>query len=546
MRKACTLLAGILMSFSTLAFTPQSLWQQWPETRFEKTTSACLRPDALQRDLLELAKSYPHELRLEKIGESYLGRPIRMLSLGQGKQNILLWSQMHGDEPSATPALLDIADFLLANPGQAEVRSILEKYTLLMIPMLNPDGSETYQRYNAQGIDINRDALRLVTPEGRLLKQIRDRYDPVMGFNLHDQGRRTSVGNTGRLASISVLAVSGDEANTVTPGRLMTKRASTAVVEALAPFIPGGVARYDEDWSPRAFGDNLTAWGTPVLLIESGGLPPGYRFSDLSRLNFVAILTVLKGLAENGLAAYDPAVYENLLRNRSRSWSDIAVRGGYLAQPDVSGAFRADLVFDILRSDQQQADCRDDDARSSVVMVGDASRHATGESVDAGGQLMLAAFDAGLDGWAKREWLNAGHLSAWGRLGIGTLYWAVEESQRRQASLLARDLMTPGRPHIEVVTSLSALPAVVLDAPPPADIPQEFTAVLKVLGVEFSGRLADLAGMWMAAEKQGHGEPRLSRRAPANFMLLSYDPAAAQGMAGSRLLSVWLDGRKLQ
>ena len=72
--------------------------------------------------------------------------------------------------------------------------------------MLNPDGAEAYERVNGQGIDINRDALRLATPEGRILKRIRDEYNPMLGLNLHDQGRMTTVGDTGRLATTSVLA----------------------------------------------------------------------------------------------------------------------------------------------------------------------------------------------------------------------------------------------------------------------------------------------------------------------------------------------------
>lgn len=547
MNKIYTLVLGALISFSIQAFTPQSLWQQWPQVRFEKTTSACLRPAALQQALLGLANKHPQSLRLENIGESFLGRPIRMLSLGKGKQHILLWSQMHGDEPSATPALLDIADYLLSNTDQAAIRSILDKYTLLMIPMLNPDGSEVYGRYNAQGIDINRDARRLVTPEGRLLKRIRDQYEPVMGFNLHDQGRRTAVGNTGRLATNSVLSVSGDEANTLTSGRLMTKRAATAVVEALAPFMPGGVARYDEDWSPRAFGDNLTAWGTPVLLIESGGLPPGFEFSDLSRLNFVAILTVLKGLSDNELAGYDPAVYENLPRNQSRSWSDVGIRGGYMMQPGAGGAFQADLVFDVLRNDQQLAGCgNDDNAGSSVFMVGDASLHATGESVDATGRLILAAFDAGLNGWKKRKWLNEENLSAWGKMGIGTIVWAVQQKEKQQALSHASDLMAPGKPRIEVVTAPSALPTVVLNAPPPVEPPESLVAILDLLAVAHSGQLSDLSAMWKLESHKSHGSPRLRRRSAATFLLLTFEPQAKEEIANSRVLSIWLDGRKIR
>ena len=86
-----------------------------------------------------------------------------MITLGTGSRSVLLWSQMHGDEPSATPALLDIAHVLLGSADEPGAKAILEDLTLLMIPMLNPDGSEIYDRRNLQAIDINRDALNLAT-----------------------------------------------------------------------------------------------------------------------------------------------------------------------------------------------------------------------------------------------------------------------------------------------------------------------------------------------------------------------------------------------
>ena len=43
--------------------------------------------------------------------------------------------------------------------------------------------------------------------------------------------------------------------------------------DALEPFASGQIGRYDEEFEVRAFGDNLTLWGTPVVLIETGPFP---------------------------------------------------------------------------------------------------------------------------------------------------------------------------------------------------------------------------------------------------------------------------------
>ena len=268
----------------------------------------------------------------------------------------MLWSQMHGDEPSATPALLDLVSTLLSVDAP-EHRLILERLTLLVVPMLNPDGAARYARRNSQAIDINRDALLLATPEGRLLKSLRDRLQPELGFNLHDQNRRTTVGETGVLATIALLAVSGDAQGTLTPGRARAKRVCSAVARTLAPFVPGGIARYDEDWNPRAFGDNLTAWGTPVVLIESGALPAAGSFADLTRLNYVALLSALHGLARDDLAGEDGARYEGLARNTDGRFVDFILEGGRILQPPGAEPYRADVAFDVLEDDSELAAC---------------------------------------------------------------------------------------------------------------------------------------------------------------------------------------------
>jgi hypothetical protein len=499
------------------------------------------------QSLQELESRFPDSLRLDEVGTSFLGRSIRMLILGNGEKKILLWSQMHGDEPAATPALLDIAHYLLEHADEPAARSILDNFTLLMIPMLNPDGAEIYDRRNAQAIDINRDALNLVTPEGRALKRVRDEHEPMLGFNLHDQNRRTAVGDTGLLATNAVLAVAGDPENTLTPRRLRAKRACAAIVEALAPFMPGGMARYDEDWSPRAFGDNLTAWGTPVVLIESGGVPSGHDFTVLTRLNFVAILTVLKDLAHDDLADHDPQIYEDLLRNQSNSWSDVVIRDGFLLQPGTGQAYRADLAFDRLRSDRQDVGCSQGaTARSRISEIGDARFLGAGESLDASDRLLLAPFEVGVEGWSARKWLDEIALSRLARFGVGTVYWSVSPRRSEAARNFAHQSSDEGLPRIEVVTAPSPFPGLVLSGPPPETRSASLAGVLAALGAEGWNTLERLQELWINERGSEPNPPRLRQGVAASFLLVSPAPEGDIDFTETDLTAVWLDGQKIE
>ena len=514
------------------SFTPEELWHVWPEARFVTTPAPCLRPAELETLLRALEERHAGRLTLEEIGRSVQGRPIHLLTLGSGPRKVLLWSQMHGDEPSATPALLDSADYLLSAGGRPSIRAMLEELTLLMVPMLNPDGSEIYQRRNAQGIDVNRDALNLATPEGRLLKRLRDEHQPVLGFNLHDQNRRTAVGDTGVLATNAVLAVAGDAEGTVTPGRLRAKRACSAIVKALAPFVPGGMARYDEDWSPRSFGDNITAWGTPVVLIESGGLPDGIGFPDLTRLNFVAILTVLQDLVRDDLAGHDPQVYEDLKRNQSGSWVDVAVRGGQILQPGAGAPYRADLAFNRSRDDREEAGCPADTPQGSRIFdLGDARFLAAGREVDATGQLVLSPFVVGVRGWSARRWLDGDALERLARLGVGEVRWLVPPRRLASAMAVARRWSAADRPRLTTVASPSLAAGPWLEGPPAAPGGDTLAQVLAALGAESAEQLWPPAAL-----------PAIRHRGPASFLIVSPVSDDVSELGSARLRSVWLDG----
>ncbi len=457
---------------------------------------------------------------------------------------------MHGDEPSATPALLDLADTLLAWDAP-EPRAILDGLTLLMVPMLNPDGAERYGRRNAQAVDVNRDALSLTTPEGRVLKAVRDRFQPELGFNLHDQNRRTTVGDTAVLATISLLAVSGDREGTLTPGRARAKRVSSAVARALEPFVPGGIGRYDEDWNPRAFGDNVTAWGTPVVLIESGGAPPGRPLTDLTRLNYVALLTALHGLVRDDLAGETPDLYESLKRNEENLWTDVLLEGGRVWQPGAGQPYRADVAFDRLDDDPLVARCAEPGwpGASRIREVGDGRLLGTARRIDVTGRLMVPAFTASVRGLGARSWLTPEVLVAVGRLGVARLRWHVAPVERPEALAHAGPLATPGSPSVEVV-DLEA-PASLLEIPSPPRSPAS-PAVESALDAlthgswreRAAGRpLAALLGE-LAGEGSSDSGPLVAPDTRASLVVLRPREEGALDAGRLELEAVFVDGRE--
>ena len=285
--------------------------------------------------------------RVEPVGESAEGRAIRRITFGEGPTTVLLWSQMHGDESTATMALADILRFLAERPDHPLVRRLAEGATIHMVPLLNPDGAERFQRRNAQGVDVNRDARRLQTPEGRILKAVRDEVEPDFGFNLHDQDPATRVGASDRQVAIALLAPAFNEARDVDDKRRRAMRVASLLVEAMEPLVGGHIARYDDTFNPRAFGDLMGAWGASTILIESGGWPDDPQKQHLRRANFVGIMSALEGIATGRYAAYDPADYQTLPEN-GRQPADLLITGGTVAVPGLP-PLEADLLVEYER-----------------------------------------------------------------------------------------------------------------------------------------------------------------------------------------------------
>jgi len=236
---------------------------------------------------------------VKEVGTSVEHRPIFLISFGTGNSKIFLWSQMHGDESTATTALFDIINFISADDNLNRFRSdLLKDTTIYLMPMVNPDGAESFQRRNAFGIDINRDAIRKQTPEAKILSETFNSIHADFGFNLHDQDRLYSAGHTFKSAAVSFLAPPIDHSKQVNSVRINAIKLISRLYKVISDFIPGHIAKYKDDFEPRAFGDNFQKSGTSTVLIESGGWKDDPEKQFIRKINFIVLLTSFKCIAE--------------------------------------------------------------------------------------------------------------------------------------------------------------------------------------------------------------------------------------------------------
>ena len=236
---------------------------------------------------------------VKTVGKSIEGRDLSLVSIGSGETHVFLWSQMHGNEPTATQAIFDIFNFLDSDDFAKEKREILSSLTLHFLPMLNPDGAEVYQRRNFLGVDINRDALRLQSPESKTLKIVRDSLEADFGFNLHDQSTYYNAERTEKPATISYLAPAYNYEKEINEVRGNAMKVIVFMNTIIQKYAPGQVGRYNDDFEPRAFGDNIQKWGTSTILIESGGYANDEEKQEIRKLNYVSILSAIYTIAKD-------------------------------------------------------------------------------------------------------------------------------------------------------------------------------------------------------------------------------------------------------
>lgn len=149
-------------------------------------------------------------LVVEYIGETAEGRPIPVLIISNppvysplyarhlNKMAVYIQANIHAGEVEGKEASLMLARELVLNPAHPYLRNLV----ILIVPNLNPDGNDRINpqnrpqqpgpekgvgiRPNGQNLDLNRDAIKLESPEMRaVVKNILNRWDPALVLDLH-------------------------------------------------------------------------------------------------------------------------------------------------------------------------------------------------------------------------------------------------------------------------------------------------------------------------------------------------------------------------
>lgn len=246
-------------------------------------------------EILPLIVQLPSIFTKELVGTSVKGKSINLIKWGNGKIKVMLWSQMHGDEATGTMALFDLFNFL--QQDNEIVRLINQNCQLHIIPMLNPDGAAIFTRRNAQQIDINRDFLKEKSPEGKILKKCRNNINPDFGFNLHDQSTLWSVTGSLKPATLSFLAPAIDKELSINTIRENAMLVIADIFKDINPLLPQHIGLFDDEFEPRAFGDNFQKAGTSTILIEAGSYKRDFEKQEIRKYYFGAILSGLISIA---------------------------------------------------------------------------------------------------------------------------------------------------------------------------------------------------------------------------------------------------------
>lgn len=314
------------------------------------------------RELHKLERTTRGEVRVTTLAEigtaesrPEQGRELYVAVVGHGPRHVWLQGRIHGNEPYGLDATLDVLATLGGN-GSATYRRMREEFTVHVIPMYNPDGSEANSRTTTlwdrtadsplldergrpRTVDLNRDwgVGRFEARESRAWYEYWTMVKPEFALDIHHQGLKQDW-ETGEDVTLSLgvsLAPGGPTLPNVRGGEYDRLARQMAGHVWLATRHRGHIAtdRYDVgentvidirggvvsammlglDWN----GLNPTGHSNVAIFFETSGNTRDGSIGQKARgklvqQNILAVTAALDGMATGAVRATDPEVWEQI------------------------------------------------------------------------------------------------------------------------------------------------------------------------------------------------------------------------------------------
>lgn len=269
--------------------------------------------------LHQISASTQGRVSLEVVGQSNEGRDLYLAKVGTGATKVLYITQQHGNEPLGTEAALQLLQ--RAGGGGAGWEAILSRITLLVVPKVNPDGSERFQRQNHDpdcsgafctpgvGFDVNRWHDPAVAPEvnpvpeAAAVQRVFARYQPSFVVDYHHQG--SYVTDDGDLITGSIFwpNAPGVPASAIS----LSRQVCVVIWDTMSHYGFAEISQYPGTL-PRGIARNAYGLlGAGSVLVELRGDIGQKSAGMLIRTAYTIMGAVAESIAEGTVYLQDPA-----------------------------------------------------------------------------------------------------------------------------------------------------------------------------------------------------------------------------------------------
>ncbi|HSR41267.1 MAG TPA: M14 family zinc carboxypeptidase [Longimicrobiales bacterium] len=188
--------AFVLAAVALPAAPPSGLLAQMPPTGAERADFDRTSAHAEVLDFLMEVRARSDHVLVEELTVTNQGRVLPIVYLGDpptsdpgaallsGKPTVLFTGSVHGNERAGKEG----SQQLIRELALGELRPLLERVNVLIVPSLNPDGAERPGRTNSLDYDMNRDFIVAETPEISALLEVLTTWEPDVFVDVHNGG----------------------------------------------------------------------------------------------------------------------------------------------------------------------------------------------------------------------------------------------------------------------------------------------------------------------------------------------------------------------